>query len=50
VAYFKIHLGINNKEMKIRAWSKLVRQINFWPGYKDISCVTDDPNQTVFVR
>jgi hypothetical protein len=49
VAYLKVHLGISNKEMKIRAWSKLILLINFWPGYKDISCVTDDPNQAVFV-
>lgn len=49
MAYLNVHMNINNKEMKIRAWSKLILLTNFWSGCKDFSCVTDDLNQTIFI-
>jgi hypothetical protein len=35
---------------KIRAWSKLKMLANFWPGCNDLMCVTEDLNQTIFIR
>jgi hypothetical protein len=49
VANLKVHLDIPEVEMNINVWSKLIMVANFWPGCREVACVTADLNQTIFI-